>query len=240
MNKFNFYRKDNSQYYMHNSILTCRLFADIPKDEINSLLLCCKASEQSYQKNDFIFYQKDRPEYIHLLLEGEVAVCQDSPSGRRNLVASFSRGGDLFGEVYAFLDKQEYDYYAMAVTAAKVLWIPRTFLYRNCSNECSFHGILTLNMLNILAEKAYFLNQKLQFLSGETLRHKIAAFLLKHNKGDNKVLLAMNREEMADFLGVTRPSLSREFMKMKQEGIIDIKGSTVTILNEEKLEDLFN
>lgn len=224
---------------MHNSVLTCRLFSDIPKEEIDSLLLCCKANEQIYEKNDFIFYQKDKPEYIHLLLEGEVAVCQDSPSGRRNLVASFTRGGDLFGEVYAFLDKQEYDYYAMAVTGAKVLWIPRAFLYRNCNSQCSFHTTLTLNMLTILAEKAYFLNQKLQYLSGETLRHKIAAFLLKHNKGDNKIILPMNREEMADFLGVTRPSLSREFMKMKQEGIIDIKGNLVTIKKEEELEGLF-
>ncbi|SHO45837.1 Crp/Fnr family transcriptional regulator [Anaerocolumna xylanovorans] len=224
---------------MHHSVLNCRLFADIPEEEIDSLLLCCKASERSYQKNDFIFYQKDKPEYLHLLLEGEVAVCRDSPSGRRSLVASFNRGGDLFGEVYAFLDRQEYDYYAVAVTAAKVLWIPRTFLYRNCNNQCSFHTNLTLNMLNILAGKAYFLNQKLQYLSGETIRHKIAAFLLKHNKGDNKVVLPMNREEMADFLGVTRPSLSREFMKMKQEGIIDIKGNCVTIIREEELEDLF-
>ncbi len=44
---------------------------------------------------------------------------------------------------------------------------------------------------------------------------------------------------MADFLGVTRPSLSREFMKMKQEGLIDIKGDMVTILQEEELENLF-
>ncbi len=224
---------------MTEAILNARLFSGIPVDELESLLICCKAKEVIYQKNDFIFYQKDKPEYIHLLLEGEVAVCQDTPSGRRNLVASFSNGGDLFGEVYAFLNKQEYDYYAVAVSTAKVLWMPRTFLYKNCDNRCSFHTTLTLNMLNILAEKAYFLNQKLQFLTGETLRHKIAAFLLKHNNGDNKVVLGMNREEMADFLGVTRPSLSREFMKMKQEGIIDIKGDCVTIIKEEELEDLF-
>lgn len=225
---------------MHNSVLNCRLFANIPKDEIDSLLLCCKAREKSYQKNDYIFYQKDKPEYIHLLLEGEVSVCQDSPSGRRNLMNSFQEGGDLFGEVYVFLDKQVYDYYAVAATACKVLWIPKTFLFRNCSNQCGFHTTLTQNMLTILAEKAYFLNQKLQYLSGETLRHKIAAFLLKHNKGDNRVKLSMNREEMADFLGVTRPSLSREFMKLKQEGIIEIKGNLVTILKEEELEDLFS
>lgn len=225
---------------MHQSIFNCRLFANIPNEEMDNLLRCCKAREISYLKNEYIFYQKEKPEYIHLLLEGEVSVCQDSPSGRRSLVAAFNKAGDLFGEVYAFLDKQEYDYYALAASACKVLWIPRAFLLNNCDNQCDFHATLTLNMLSILAEKAYFLNQKLQYLSGETLRHKIAAFLLKNNNGDNKVELPMNREEMADFLGVTRPSLSREFMKMKQEGIIEIKGSLIIIRKEEVLEDLFS
>ncbi len=224
---------------MHEAVKHCRLFAGIEENDLNELLICCKAKICSYQKNDYIFYQKDKPEYIHLLLEGEVSVCQDSPSGRRSLVAAFSDPGDLFGEVYAFLDKQEYDYYSLAATPAKVLWMPKTFLYKNCSSNCGFHTTLTHNMLTILAQKAYFLNQKLQFLSGETLRHKIAAFLLKQNKGDIKIKLSMNREEMADFLGVTRPSLSREFMKMKQEGLIDIKGDMVTILQEEELENLF-
>ncbi|MBO6170887.1 MAG: polysaccharide biosynthesis/export family protein, partial [Desulfovibrio sp.] len=44
----------------------------------------------------------------------------------------------------------------------------------------------------------------------EALRSKLAALLLEHRREDGFLTLAMNRGQMADFLGVTRPSLSRE------------------------------
>lgn len=36
--------------------------------------------------------------------------------------------------------------------------------------------------------------------------------------------MRMKREEMADFLGVARPSLSRELMQMQREGLLLVEG----------------
>ena len=49
---------------------------------------------------------------------------------------------------------------------------------------------------------------------------------------------SMNREELADYLGTTRPSLSRELMNMQEEGLIEVTRSDFTILNREGLEGL--
>ena len=46
----------------------------------------------------------------------------------------------------------------------------------------------------------------------------------------------MKREELADYLGTTRPSLSRELMNMQDEGLIEIDRSKIKILNREDLE----
>ena len=48
----------------------------------------------------------------------------------------------------------------------------------------------------------------------------------------------MKREEMADFLGTTRPSLSRELMKLQQEGIIEAGKNKILIKERAKLEDM--
>ena len=48
-----------------------------------------------------------------------------------------------------------------------------------------------------------------------------------------KVFLKYNREELADYLGTTRPSVSREINKMKKEGLIDVRGRIVYLLNGE-------
>ena len=93
------------------------------------------------------------------------------------------------------------------------------------------------NMLLILSEKAFYLNQKLLIQSGKTLREKLSRFFLSNSK-ESSLELEFNREELADFLGVTRPSISREIMNMKRDGLIDVVGNKV-ILNKEMLENLF-
>ena len=77
-------------------------------------------------------------------------------------------------------------------------------------------------MLAIFAQKAYYLNQKIQIISCATLRQKIAKILLEYGKAGESPAITMNREEMADFLNVARPSLSRELMRMQEEGLVKV------------------
>jgi len=46
------------------------------------------------------------------------------------------------------------------------------------------------------------------------------------------------REELADFIGTTRPSLSREMLQMQDDGIIRLNKDTFEVIDLEKLKDL--
>ncbi|HEY8349361.1 MAG TPA: helix-turn-helix domain-containing protein, partial [Clostridia bacterium] len=54
--------------------------------------------------------------------------------------------------------------------------------------------------------------------------------------GKTTFMLAMNRNELADFLNVARPSLSREMCRMRDEGMIDFHRSSVQIRDMEALK----
>jgi CRP-like cAMP-binding protein len=54
------------------------------------------------------------------------------------------------------------------------------------------------------------------------------------------VQLKMNREELADYLGVARPSLSRALMRMQKEEMIEVDRCRIKILNYEKIENFCN
>jgi CRP-like cAMP-binding protein len=222
---------------MEPAIKSSRLFDGLSEGEIGGCLACCGAKAVTYEKGEMIFGPWEAPQSLHLLLDGAVAVCQDTVSGRRTVMATFREAGDLFGEVYLFLNKSSYDYYAMAVEQARVLVMPKVFFYHNCIKGCVSHARLIQNMLAILADKAYFLNKKLQLMSSGSLRQKIARLLMQHAQPDGKVALKMNREDMADFLGAARPSLSRELMKMQEEGLIGLKGKQIIICNFEAIEN---
>ena len=63
-------------------------------------------------------------------------------------------------------------------------------------------------------------------------------FLIQNMDRDKRCISGLGREEMADLLNTARPSLSRELMKMQEEGIIEIDKKHIIIKNIEALENL--
>ena len=144
----------------------------------------------------------------------------------------------MFGEVFLFLNKKEYDYFALADSIADVLLIPKTFFDVDAVNQNSFSYRLIANLLPIFAGKAYYLNQKIRIISGASLRQKIARMLLQHTHSDPDYTFSMNREKMADYLGVARPSLSRELSNMQAEGLISLEKRQIRIVDLSALQEI--
>lgn len=223
---------------MLQQLKNCPLFSGMTEEEISNCLKSSKSRIISYEREEMIFFQMDAPTHLLILMEGTVAICNDAVSGKRSLVAMFDQCGELFGEVFVFLKHKGYGQYAQAVTRSRVLQIPKEYFFQPCEKNCEYHSRLISNMLTILAQKAYFLNQKVQILSGATLRQKIAGVLLRNRQKDGKVTLSMNREELADFLNTARPSLSRELMKMQGDGLIRIQRRDIYIVDFEGLQNI--
>lgn len=93
-------------------------------------------------------------------------------------------------------------------------------------------------MLRIVSEKAMLLNKKVEYLTIKSMRGKIAAFLLDYYRKTGLAIftLPLNRNAMAEFLNVSRPSMSREMGRMKEEGIIDYHLSTIRIKDLDALK----
>jgi CRP-like cAMP-binding protein len=93
-------------------------------------------------------------------------------------------------------------------------------------------------MLGIISEKALMLNRKVEYLAIKSMRAKISTFLLEQYKktGKTTFMIPLNRNELADFLNVSRPSMSREMCRMKEEGIIDFHRASIRIINPDALK----
>ena len=229
------YTEDVNMYEM---LRQSELFSGMDEDEIKGCLNCGKAKITSYKRGEMIFLQTDTPDRLTVLLEGSVVVGSDSSDGRRSIVAAFDKPGELFGEVFVFLNGKTYGQYAQASADSKVLNIPKSFLYHTCGQNCRRHEKLISNMLSLLAHKAYSLNRHLQVLSCATLRQKIAMALLNSVPRGELTAKGINREKLADYLNAARPSVSRELMRMQKDGLIKICGKNITI-EKEKLRGIF-
>ena len=218
------------------------LFRDISREEIEKMFRCSKTVERSFEDGSYVFRQGETPKNLFLILEGSVMISKDFASGKRDVLFVVGQG-DVFGEMYLFADARTYWYDAIAQEKVKLLEIPWEFFYCFCSNACEHHRMITKNMLEIQSEKNFAMTRKLHLLSGTTLRERIALWLTEQADADSAgthiVRLAMNREELADYLGTTRPSLSRELMKMQQEQLIETDRNTIKIVDRDALEALY-
>ncbi|WP_300410631.1 Crp/Fnr family transcriptional regulator [Lagierella sp.] len=208
------------------------LFLGLSNEEIDEFILKSGGLWSVYKKGEVVFSQGEVPEFLFILDRGSVVVENISLNGQRSIVNRFTKPGTVFGEVYLYLSPRAYDYSCVADVETRICKIPKNaFLMENEE----FHNSKVINnMLLILSQKAFYLNQKLLVQSAKTLREKLSRFFLMR-AFDKNVDLEFNREELADFLGATRPSISREIMKMQREDLIEIKGSKI-LIHRDKLK----
>nr|WP_300094197.1 Crp/Fnr family transcriptional regulator [Sedimentibacter sp.] len=216
-----------------------QLFENINENEIKSILKCSNATVESYQENQIVFEKEDTIQKMGIVLEGEFNLVSQKYSGTRVIVTTLEKG-DLFGEALIFSSVKKSPYDLVSSGESKVLLIPYGIFVNMCKEVCNFHKQLISNMLTILSDKIVMLNNKMTILNAETLKGRIAVYLLSINKKAKTLTfnMPMNRQELAEFLNVTRPSLSRELSNMQRDDIIEIYRSSVKIKDIERLKQL--
>ncbi|MBF7096402.1 Crp/Fnr family transcriptional regulator [Alkalibacter mobilis] len=215
------------------------LFEDIDDYSIDQLLSCLKPAIKKYKKNELIAMAGDPFISIGVILEGQVTVTKENMAGNK-IVISLLNPGEMYGEMIAFSNQSIYPVTVEATKDTTVMLLDKSAIVGQCPKMCSWHKSLIQNMLKIVSNRALMLNKKVEYLSIKSMRGKLSAYFVdQQKKAKGKVLnLDMNRNELSDFLNVSRPSMSREMAKLREEGIIDYKKNQITILDLESLKEM--
>ena len=210
------------------------MFKKKSKEEILKLFDDINYNIKKYSKNDIIAIEGDRCNSIGLVLEGNVDIKRILGSKVIHL-SSFSKG-DVFGEVIAFSDINIYPATVLASSICEVMFISKNDFIKFCTHNEEFLDLF----LNTLTNKIYLLNNSITNLTFTSIRQKICNFLISQYKiqKSKNIKLNMTKEKLAESLGTTRPSLSRELINMKEIGLIDYDRNNIFILDLEEIENL--
>ena len=78
---------------------------------------------------------------------------------------------------------------------------------------------------------------RLKPLSRKTVRERFIVYLFEHKKKDSLIVeITHTQSQLAEYLNVSRPALSKEINKIIKEGLITMEGKRVEILNKAALE----
>lgn len=198
------------------------IFQKIAEQDLESLLQCLQVSFRSYQKGQAIMIAGDPADRVGIVLTGGVRIIRDDINGNSTILAKLNQG-DLFGEAFACAEIDTLPVNVIATDPTEVMFMDYRRIIHVCPSSCIFHNRLVENMMQILAQKNIMLNQKIEVLSGRTMRDKIMAYLLTQasRTKSRRFEIPFNRQELADYLSVDRSALSAELGRMKRDGLIE-------------------
>ena len=216
----------------------CPLFMQIEPQSYSALLSCVNASEKTFSTNESIFLAGSQINYVGIVVKGSLSIIKESPAGQKHII-DFVGPSHLFGEGVVCTENRISPVTVFAKENATVLMIPYERIIKTCGNSCSFHLQIIKNMMMLLGERNKVLNQKIELLALKGMREKLATYLLyeSQKQKSNTFQIIPNRNELAEYLNVSRTSMSRELGRMKDLGMIDFYQNSFKILSKEKLSE---
>lgn len=213
------------------------LFEKIEKESIGHLLNCLGIQVKSYEEQHIIIELESCVNEIGVVIEGEVEIVKENRLGDRMIVGILGEG-QIFGEGIVCTKKRLSPVTVRTKTKAKIAVVPYERIIMTCGERCSFHKQLIQNMLYVLGEKNYHLNQKIDYLILKGMREKLALYLLEqsYREGKSSFSIGLNRNDLAEYLNVSRSAMSRELSRMKEEGLIDYYKNSFKIIDESRLK----
>ncbi len=223
---------------MMSILQSSKMFEGLSKEQIKQLILGKKVQMVRYKKNDILFWTDKKPDYLYMLMDGNIAMAKNTMSGSRILSQSITKKGEMTGDIRLFSEKVGLWEYAVAMEDSNVLRIDSHILLDDNTVDPIIQNILLRNLLSNAVDRIERIGQKVRYLSMPSVRQRIAYYLLSIQQEDGKIVISATQENIADYIGIARPSLSRELGKMQNDGLIQMENRKVKILDREAFEKL--
>jgi len=196
-------------------------------------VLRAAGSVARFSEGNEIFAEGDDSDVFYKVLSGVVRVCKFLPDGRRQIEA-FHIAGDIFGMDLSGTRELS----AEAVSDCTLVCYRR----RTVDMLAEKDEMVTRQLLRFAMENLAHAREHCLLLGRRGAAEKVAAFLLEwadRSSDPAVVRLAMTRQDIGDYLGLTIETVSRTFSQFERDGLITLNGTReVRLTGLDALEDI--
>ena len=218
-----------------NVLKGINLFGNFSEEDLINLFKNIDYRIKSYGKDSIVFMEGRECNTLNIILDGNIRILKIDSNGNALVVVDF-KGGDIYGETLLYGKPNLYPMTGISKVETTVLFIPKDAVIYLCKND----DLFLKEFLTLLSLKSVTLSRKLKQVSLKTIKQKICEFILidYNNNKSLKIKLNMTKSEWADTMGVQRPSLSRELLLMKKEGLIDYDYNYLYVKDLDKIKEM--
>ena len=198
------------------------LFDGVDPQDRKTMLGCIGYHIGTFQKGEIVAFAEENMKHIGIVLSGAVDMIKEDLWGNKTMLVRI-RKNEIFGETFACGSDNLSVVTFLISEDAKILFLPFNRVMHSCTMACQFHHRLIENMVRIIADKNRELMRKVEVVSKRTIREKLLAYLSiqAQVQGSRYFEIPLGRVELAEYLCVDRSALTRELVKMKEDGLID-------------------
>jgi CRP-like cAMP-binding protein len=211
------------------------IFSGLSDNELT--FLSQHAVLRGFRPGEIVFSEGQPCVGLYVVQSGHVRIFKTSVNGREQ-VLNIDGPGSSVAELPVF-DGGPYPASVAAVDEATLLFVSK----QDFQSLCLTHPPVALKVLRVVGARLRRLVGIIEELSFTTVRHRLAAFLLRSAQREGKqtpagteILLPANNQELASQIGTVRELVSRNLSRMQAAGLIQIDGRTVLISNLKALE----
>ncbi|MFP2997308.1 response regulator [Spongiivirga sp. MCCC 1A20706] len=195
-----------------------------------------KYGQFSIQKpSSFIYEEGNHSNSIYMLDSGVVKTCRMDEYGKELTTALF-KSGDFFGYTN-FDETAPYQESATVIEIAEVYSVGKEEFKKLLEDNYA----LNMVFINYIASNLSVLKEQLIDMAYNSVRKKTASTILlfvDKLKLDDVKTIRISRSDLASVAGIATESLIRALSSIKKDGLIEIEGRSITVLDQKGLEQV--
>jgi len=208
------------------------LFASLNEQQFSQVR--ADSNTTSLTEGDHLFHQQDPADYFYFLQSGDIKLYRLSPNGEEKVI-ELIHPGQTFAEAVMFMQIQHYPVHAQAISDCQLIQIRMsTFrkLLDHSPEAC----------MKILARMSQILHGAIQEIDQLTLQNatmRVVQFMLQDASSDTQLPYVIKwtapKATLASRLSVRPETFSRILKQLTHDGLIEVKGKTITVLDLDAL-----
>ncbi|RNC87746.1 MAG: response regulator [Winogradskyella sp.] len=189
-----------------------------------------------YKKNDIIYHEGLNSNFIYLIVSGLVK-CYKLDEQGKELTTALHKEDDLFGYT-SFTQNIPYQETAKALENTKLVGLSKSEL-KTVLNQ---NHKVTLDIISMLTDDLSGVKNQLLQMAYSSVHKKTADTILKFAEKLNRKPeepIKISRNDLASVAGIATETLIRAMSNLKKDGVIEIEGRNIKILDLKKLQDIY-
>jgi CRP-like cAMP-binding protein len=207
-------------------------FSGLNNAELNKVLSI--AGVKKYASGQMVFAKADLGNNFFVVKSGRIKIFTTVGAGKKKTFA-FLQKGNFFGEM-SLLGGKTRSASAQAVEDSELFVIPKKSFTRLILDNPDF----TLKLLHTLVERLHKCNTEIESMLFHNILGRLADAILELSKDKHSkpIKMAIDQNELAQYLGTTRVPVCRAINTLKRSGVIDYHRGELIILNAARLRSI--